>query len=125
VKKSSAEIAALLLCLEQSLLDPIVRRDRSRLLALLADDFEEIGASGRTWTLDEIVDSLAGEAAFQPPEIEDFRCREIAVGVVLVTYRAVRRDLAGGLVTASLRSSLWRKTGGIWRMCFHQGTPAW
>ncbi len=124
MKHSSAEVATLLLRLEQSLLDPVVRRDRSRLLALLEEDFEEIGASGRRWTLDELVGSLADEMAFQQPEIEDFQCREIAAGVALVTYRAVRRDLAGGLVTASLRSSLWRETGGIWRMCFHQGTTA-
>jgi hypothetical protein len=29
----------------------------------------------------------------------------------------------GDIVLRSLRSSLWRREDGMWRMAFHQGTP--
>lgn len=108
---------------ERALLDPTVRRDRGRVLALLADDFEEFGASGRRWTRDEIVEGLAREA-FVPPAAEDFRCRLIAPGVALVTYRTLRTDPHSGSVAAANRSSLWTEAAGLWRLRFHQGTPA-
>jgi hypothetical protein len=40
-------IAAELLRAEMQLLDPVFRRDRSRVAAMLAPDFVEIGTSGR------------------------------------------------------------------------------
>lgn len=93
-------------------------------MALLSEDFEEFGASGRAWTRDEIVDQLATEP-YTPPEIEAFRCRVIAPGVALVTYRTVRRDVETGSAKAANRSSIWkREEKGAWRVVFHQGTPA-
>jgi len=116
-----AEIAALLLNLEQALLDPSVRRDSNRVLALLAEGFVEFGASGRAWTRGQIVDLLATEA-YEPPSIEDFSCRVIAPGAALATYRAVRGNPAAGSATATLRSSIWIHEDGRWQMVFHQGT---
>jgi hypothetical protein len=121
--KTNNEIAPLLLSLERMLLDPAVRRDRAQVSALLADDFVEFGASGRVWTRDQIIDLLAGEGEWSPPSIEDFHCRLIGrTGAALVTYRAVRRDVATGNRTASLRSSLWSRESGAWKIFFHQGT---
>ncbi len=113
--------SALLLRNEQELLDPAVRRDRNRLLELLAEDFREFGASGRMWTRNEIVELLEKED-FQRPAIEDFRCISIAAGAALVTYRAVRIDTATGKCAATLRSSIWTNQKGAWRVQFHQGT---
>lgn len=120
-------LAADLRACEETLLDPALRRDRTRVAPLLADDFVEFGASGRVWTREEILDLLASEE-YQPPEIESFECTRIAEGVALVTYRAVRTDKATGDRSITLRSSIWSKklSGGTlgWRMRFHQGTRA-
>jgi len=117
------EVAALLEQNERALLDPAVRRDRERVLALLAEDFEEFGASGRVWTRDEVVDLLANEA-YDPPVMSDFRCRMITPLVALVTYRTQHTHAMTGACTAVNRSSIWVEEEGSWRIRFHQGTPA-
>ncbi len=116
-------VAAQLLHREQLLRDPVVRKDRAAVAALLAEDFVEIGASGRFWTRDEILDLLATEE-YHTPVIEGFACQQIAEDVVLVNYRAVRTHEATGKRSVTLRTSLWSKENGVWRMRFHQGTPA-
>lgn len=113
---------AQLRALEESLLDPSIRRDRTRLRNLLAEDFLEFGASGRIWTRNTIIELLAIETAFTAPAIEDFRCEQLADDVALVTYRTVRPEGSTGERIASLRSSIWTRQSGEWRMRFHQGT---
>jgi hypothetical protein len=118
---SQAELAAHLRALEESLLDPAVRRDSAQVAALLAEDFEEFGSSGRLWTREHTLQLLATED-YTPPAIEDFKCDWIAEGVALVTYRSVRIDEESGARSAALRSSLWMEQSGKWRVRFHQGT---
>lgn len=120
------EIADRLLALERALLDPATRGDRTRMSALLTEDFIEFGSSGRIWTRSEILDLLETEQ-YTPPALEDFACRLIAPGVALVTYRTVRSGAqsdaqnAGRQVT--LRSSIWvEESPDRWRLRFHQGT---
>jgi hypothetical protein len=118
----SEKITQHLLYLEQSLLSPSGRRDRDRVAGLLADDFVEFGTSGKTLTRDQVLE-LLGTEEFEAPHIEDLKCRAIAEGVVLVTYRTVRTNETGkSFVT--LRSSLWSMQAGFWRLRFHQGTLA-
>jgi hypothetical protein len=114
-------LAAHLLACELALLDPATRRDRKRVTVLLARDFCEFGASGRAWSRSEILTLLETED-YEPPIIEDFSCRHIADGVVLVTYRTVRPDAKTGHKRTVLRSSLWQKEKDRWRVRFHQGT---
>ena len=102
--------------LEHELLDPPVRADAGRVAALLHPEFEEIGRSGRLWGRDAIVESLADEAP-SPVALEILATETVTDGVVLVTSRA--SDPRG----ASLRSSLWLRVDGRWRLRFHQGTP--
>src|SRR5258708_39920033 len=90
-ENAPVEIATHMLRCEQSLLDPAVRRDAAQVSALLAQDFVEIGTSGRMWTREQIIDLLATEH-FDTPAIENFECRQIAEDVVLATYRAVRTE---------------------------------
>jgi hypothetical protein len=99
--------------LELSLLDPEVRRSPERVDRLLHPDFREFGASGSAWNRDAIVASLAADPGpgWTATGVE---AREVAAGVVLVTYRAA----------GSLRSSLWVEGPEGWRALFHQGTPA-
>jgi hypothetical protein len=115
------DIARQLRCAEESLLDPAVRRDRTMVAELLADDFIEFGSSGRIWTRDEILDLLAGEIP-APIHMTDFECTLLAGDVAMVTYRASRTDARTGIHISSLRSSIWTKKPGGWRLRFHQGT---
>jgi hypothetical protein len=108
--------------LEHSLLDSAVRRDGERLQQLLADDFMEFGSSGKIWTRKTIIDLLATEMNFFPPAIEEFECTFLSDKVALVTYRTVRTDARTGERLSSLRSSVWTRQDGEWRMRFHQGT---
>ena len=113
--------AAELQRLELQLMDPAIRRDRTRVDSLLTADFVEFGSSGRGWTKESILELLATEA-FTPTHAEEFAFRSLGNDVVLVTYRTVRTDATTQSVT--LRSSIWVRESGNWRMCFHQGTRA-
>jgi hypothetical protein len=99
--------------LELSLLDPEVRSSPARVERLLHADFREFGASGTAWDRKAIIASLAADPGrgWDATEID---ARELAAGVVLVTYRAA----------GSLRSSLWVEGADGWQLLFHQGTPA-
>lgn len=103
--------------LEERLLDPEVRRDRTAVASLLATDFLEFGSSGRTFNREQILDVLA---AAEPLHVQlaDFAARLLAPHVALVTWRGIGPD--GG---QSRRSSLWIRREGRWQMLFHQGTP--
>ena len=115
-------IGEALLELEQRLLEPQVRRNRSSVAALLADDFVEFGSSGRTFDKQQTLELLGSGAEVQL-ELIGFRARSLGSGVVLVTYRAMRREGPSGPGAESLRSSIWRLSEGRWQMLFHQGTP--
>ena len=102
--------------LERELLNPAARADSSRVAAILHADFEEIGSSGRLWNREAIVNELAG----QTPERVDFEVlgsERVAPDAILLTSRT--SDSRG----PALRSSLWLRVGGRWRLRFHQGTP--
>ncbi len=100
--------------LEEQLLDCNVRASAESLDRLIADDFIEFGASGRTYTKPEIIAALLTDPSLGPatPIVKDFRSRVLAPNVVLATYRCGQ----------SLRSSVWRLDDNGWRMVFHQGT---
>ena len=115
------ELVAHLRSREESLLNPAVRRDRARVTAMLAEDFQEFGSSGRLWTREQILGLLATETP-QPLSMEDFECHRIAEGVALVCYRGVHIDPLTHQRDTTLRSSLWTKHSGEWRLRFHQGT---
>jgi len=83
--------------------------------ALLADDFLEFGASGRTWDASTMRETLAGASPAGPVELLDFAVAELAPGVVLATYRL-------GPPRPSNRSTIWVRRGDRWQVRFHQGT---
>jgi hypothetical protein len=103
---------------ELRLLDPLVRRDRDAVDALLAEDFTELGASGRIWTRDTMMDAIAAfDSSGDPVEVLDIQARELASDLVLVTYVTER---AGQSV---YRSSVWRHADARWQVVYHQATP--
>lgn len=114
--RGSAEVASLLERLERRLLDPGVRSSRSEVDKLLADDFVEIGSSGRFYDKAELLDQMEGQVP-APVIIRDFVARGIAADVYICTYRSV--GLGGA---EAFRSSIWTLSADEWRMVFHQGT---
>ena len=109
--------------LELILMDPSVRCDQERVAALLTDDFQEFGSSGQVWTREATLEMLATET-YTPPLVEAFACATLGDGAALVTYRAMGKNTATGEATVTLRSSIWTRFSGSWKMRFHQGTRA-
>lgn len=107
--------------LELKLLRAEVRASRDALDALIAEDFMEIGAIGRSFGKQEVLERLPRERGISF-EASDFSGRQLAPDVALLNYRSVRGDGSGD--RASLRSSIWRREASGWRMVFHQGTTA-
>ncbi len=102
--------------LESELVEPAVRSDAARVAALLHPEFEEIGRSGTLWGRDAILEALAEEDS-PAAELAILGTERIGPDAILLTARTV--DERG----ASLRSSLWLRSSGRWRLRFHQGTP--
>jgi len=102
--------------LEERLLGLGKECDRVCVEALLADNFMEFGASGRVWKRAELIAALDGHGA-RKYVIERVESRSLGPEAVLLTYHVC---VDGRL---SLRSSVWQRINGYWRMTFHQGTP--
>jgi hypothetical protein len=115
-------IQALVMNLERELLSPEVRRSAVRLGELLADEFVEFGASGRTYDKRSIIDSLVHTESTETFEVDNFRLVTCSDDSALVTYSCVARSGAGDVSRKSNRSSFWKLADGRWQMVFHQGT---
>ena len=102
--------------LEKKLHKAEVRKKRETLDTLLADDFCEIGTSGKFYSTRDILERLPSEAEF---EIEsfDFKTRSISTNLLQIFYKTSSKH------SRSFRNSIWRFEDGIWQIIFHQGTP--
>jgi ribonuclease HI len=103
---------------ELELLDPVCRVDPGRVAALLADDFLEIGKSGRVWSRDEVVVALAAEPGMDGVAVGPMSGQQIADGLVVVRY-TTHHDGGPGTVH---RTGWWRQTSSGWRCWYHQAT---
>src|ERR1700677_1481585 len=115
-------IADYLRKLEGRLLDPLVRHDPALVAPLLADDFLEFGASGPACDKAAILKELKNEPDRPASRRTDFSARTLSPDIVLVTYRAHRRNPAGEIIHESWRSSIWVNRNQKWQITFHQGT---
>ncbi len=110
--------------LEDRLLQPEVRLSPDLVADLLDDEFVEYGSSGKVYNKQQIIEFLKTDI-LEPPSrnfITDFKANELAPGIVLVTFCLVRQMGLKDLTLHSLRSSVWKKQNGEWKMVFHQGT---
>lgn len=119
--KLHAELQAL----ETALLDPDVRRSRERVDALLSEEFVEFASSGVAYDKARILEVLQDEALADDPvtrSIAHFEVVRLDEDLALTRYRLLRRRSTQDMPTQSLRSSVWCRSDGRWRMLFHQGT---
>lgn len=102
--------------LEERLLKPEIRTSPEKLGELLADDFFEIGSSGKVLYENGIGNAGIGIVYMR---LSDFEIYPLSDNIVLTTYKILDEEKK----QVSLRSSIWRYRKGKWKMFFHQGTP--
>jgi hypothetical protein len=105
--------------------EPIFHRteiasSRADFEAMTSKDFWEIGASGRRYSREYVLDTL--EARQENPvedtfEATDFHCRELARDLYLLTY-----TLLQGGERKTRRATIWQRSPAGWKVLFHQGT---
>ena len=96
---------------EDQLLTPAVRASAEALDRLVSDEFVEFGSSGQVYKKADVIAQMLATPNVSVG-LTEFRVLALAPDVALATYRTGR----------SLRSSIWRREGGDWRIVFHQGT---
>ncbi|MBI5671196.1 MAG: DUF4440 domain-containing protein [Chloroflexi bacterium] len=108
-----------LIQLEQLFHRPDRDMTRADFEVLIETSFREVGASGRPYSREQVLDELEKRCAHQTRhnwETRDCHCLEIASDNYLLTY-TLRQ---GNRVTR--RSTIWRQTSSGWKMVYHQGT---
>jgi hypothetical protein len=86
---------------------------------MMEADFWEVGASGRRYSRQYVLDVLdarrhsSDEDAW---ETRDFHCRELAANIYLLTYTLLQGQ------RRTRRSTIWSRVSGDWKIVFHQGT---
>ena len=86
---------------------------------MTATDFWEVGASGRRYSRQYVLDTLEDRYSKAHEDVwrtEDFYCQEIAPENYLLSYTLHQ----GPRVTR--RATLWRRTPQAWLIVYHQGT---
>lgn len=87
---------------------------------MTATDFWEIGASGRRYSREYVLDEL--DRRYAAPhhdewDASEFNCSQLAENVFLLTYTLVQDR-----TRMTRRSTIWQRTPQGWKIVFHQGT---
>lgn len=86
---------------------------------LMAEDFWEVGASGKVYDRESVMRALAERDRVAGDEdwvLSDVACRRLTADTFALTYRLDQ----SGRVTRRL--TLWRRDPEGWRALYHQGT---
>jgi hypothetical protein len=87
---------------------------------MTATDFWEVGASGRRYSRDYVLNTLEERCAgpyVDEWETKDFHCRKLADDVYLLTYTLTQDNRR-----KTRRSTIWQHTPEGWKIIYHQGT---
>ena len=95
------------------------RSDRDLMEAVFAEDFFEIGRSGRVWQRSEMFGDFGSFDAVLP--LPDLRIKLLDAANALITYTSIVKRAA--TTEYARRSSVWSWQDNRWRLRFHQGTP--
>ena len=114
-----------------AVLDELMRREpifhrpefgtaREDLERMTVPGFWEVGASGRHYSREFVLDEL--ERRFAMPqadvwETSDFRCQRLAENLYLLTYTLLQDGMR-----LTRRTTIWQRTEEGWKIVFHQGT---
>src|SRR5271169_2487324 len=83
---------------------------------MMASDFWEVGASGRRYSRESILDELerryAGEYVEGHLEATDFYCRKLAEEVYLLTYTLLQGQ------RKTRRATIWQRIAMDWKIVF-------
>jgi hypothetical protein len=83
-------------------------------------DFWEVGASGRRYSREVVLEELEKRHATPHADVwetSDFRCQKLGDGVYLLTYSLLQDG-----VRLTRRATIWKLTEEGWKIVFHQGT---
>lgn len=111
-----------ILSLEKALIKPEVRKSALEIKKILSKDFVEFSSLGSEYHY-KFGDVFQGEEEEKGLnwEILDFKVRVLSKDCLLATYKVIKHDELEKK-KYSLRSSIWIKEEGRWKMTFHQGT---
>jgi hypothetical protein len=115
-----ADVLAELSGLEPIFHWPPSEMSRDALKKMTADDFWEVGASGRRYAREFVFDVLEQRQIKAEPdvwEISDLYCRKIADGIFLLTY-----TLLQDRTRLTRRATIWQRAEDGWKIVYHQGT---
>jgi hypothetical protein len=113
------EVGAELAAREPIFHKPEFGTTREAYLAQTADDYWEVGASGRVYERDFVIDELVRRGKVPGDEnwtVSETECRQLGPDTYALTYRL---NEAGRLTR---RLTLWRRDPDGWKILYHQGT---
>ena len=87
---------------------------------MTTEDFWEVGASGRRYSRNEVLDALEKRSTTPDKDVWetfDFHCKMLAADVFLLTYTLIQDK-----VRRTRRSTVWKRTAEGWKIVYHQGT---
>ncbi len=87
--------------------------------AMMTSDFWEIGASGKRYSRNLVLDALEErhrQSVIENLRPSNFECRKLCDNLYLLTYLLPQP----GRLTR--RTTLWQRSSGEWKIAFHQGT---
>lgn len=87
---------------------------------MTSEDFWEVGASGRRYSRECVLEELERRFAarhWDVWETSDFRCQRLADELYLLTYTLLQD---GSRLTR--RTTIWQKSADGWKALYHQGT---
>jgi hypothetical protein len=114
------EVKAELMALEPIFHRPEAGTTRADFERMMAAEFREVGASGRRYSREFVLDVL--DQRHMAPhedvlEASGFECVWLCGETYLLTY-----DLLQDGVRRTRRSTIWRREADGWKIVFHQGT---
>lgn len=102
---------------------PELGTTRADFEAMTDEGFWEVGASGRRYSREHVLDVLedrhqvASHLALEDTwEATEFACRELGGNTYVLTYTLLQGQ------RKTRRTTIWRRSADDWKILFHQGT---
>ncbi len=86
---------------------------------LMVEEYWEVGASGRIYDRAFVLEELERRQDYSTPpdwQTSGFKLLQLSENTYLLTYTLTQQT------RVTRRSTLWRRTGDLWQILYHQGT---